>query len=85
VADQGQATVGESLDGLTAEIRALARILGTVLSNQSVTADLVAQVLQKVSRKSDGDPLGELLSRLLVASDRHTEQLDTIMGRVSVK
>jgi hypothetical protein len=72
----------DRLDRLRDEIAAMGRILGLVLTNQDTTADLVAKVLEKVSSKGDSDKLTDLLARLLAASDKHTEQLETIMDRI---
>jgi hypothetical protein len=38
--------------------------------------------LEAVSRKSDGDTLGELLAELVMSGRRHTEMLENIQARV---
>jgi len=82
MAEQGLTAVLERLDGLAAEINVLAQAMRVVISNQTTTADLVARVLEAVSRKSDGDTLGELLAELVMSGRRHTEMLENIQARV---
>ncbi len=82
MAEQGLTAVLERLDGLAAEINGLAQVVRVIISTQNVTADLVARVLEEVTRKSDGDTLGELLAELVMSGRRHTEMLENIQARV---
>jgi hypothetical protein len=74
-------TADERIEALAAAITAQNRTLAFMLSNQKLHNEMLAKVLEAVTKEGDSE-LGELLAKLVSDSAEHTEKLDLIIERV---
>jgi hypothetical protein len=69
------------IEGLAEAIRAQGRSLAIMIGAQKLHNEMLAQVLEAVTKESDG-ALGKLLAKLAAESVEHTKKLDLIIERV---
>ena len=75
-------TADKHIEALAAAITAQNRTLALVLSNQKLHNEMLAKVLEAVTKEGDSE-LGEgFLAKLVSDSAEHTEKLDLIIERV---
>ena len=81
MATQPLDALGDRVESLAEAIRGQGRVLAMMLGHQKLHNEMLAKVLEAVTKEGDGE-LGELLSKLVSASAEHTEKLDLIVERV---
>jgi len=73
--------MSDRIENLAQAITAQGRVLAMMLGHQKLHNEMLAKVLEAVTKESDGT-LGDLLERLVAASAEHTEKLNAIFERV---
>ncbi len=78
--------IGDRIENLAEAVRAQGRVLGMMLGHQKLHNDMLAKVLEAVTKThaddDDDDGLGGLLNRLVEQSKDHGEKLALIFERV---
>ncbi len=84
MASAGTDILSSRVEAFADALRAQSQAIGLLLTNQKLEIEMLAQVLEAVTRKpgADEDPLSALLAKLVQASVEQGKKLDLIIGRL---